>query len=204
MAFLQGYLAGLALVVLIGPVLFVLIQSTLQYGKASGFMVAFGIFVSDIIAVVLCTYGAGNFFQHPASQFWLAMGSSIILLGFGLKYLLSPSMKDPGELKITRKGLIGFFLKGFAVNFINPFVFMVWLGIIGMAETTHGAGEGLFLFLTGTLLGILTLDTAKVFLAHKIRPLLQPKILKVIFRISGGLLAVSGFYVLYVAFFKGF
>ena len=201
MSFFQGYLAGLALIVLIGPVLFVLIQATLEYGKASGFMVAFGIFVSDIIAVLLVAYGASGFFQDADNQFWLALGGGAILLGLGIKYVISPGMKEPKELKVTRKDLLGFFIKGFAVNFINPFVFMVWIGIIGGADADPEIN--LFWFLSGTLLGILTLDSLKVVFAHKIRPLLQPKVLKVIFRISGILLILFGLWALAWAIMGG-
>lgn len=198
MAFLEGYVTGLALVVLIGPVLFVLLQATLERGRGPGFAVALGIFVSDIVAVVLCTLGVARYLQDPGVERWLALGGGALLLGFGLRYLLAPGVKGATDVKLDARGFVGFFTRGFAVNFINPFVFMVWIGIVGAATVRHGYDGDLAWFLAGTVLGIFTLDSAKVIFAHRIRPLLAPRVLKTVFRISGVLLLAFGLRLLFV------
>lgn len=198
MPFLEGYVAGLALIVLIGPVLFVLLQATLERGRGPGFAVALGIFVSDITAVLLCTFSVARFLQDPGVERWLALGGAALVLGFGVWYLVAPGVKAAQDVKLNARGWLGFFIRGFGVNFINPFVFMVWIGIIGAATVRHGYDLDLAWFLTGTVLGILTLDSLKVVFAHRIRPLLAPRVLKIVFRVSGVLLVGFGLRLLYV------
>ena len=192
MPLLEGYATGLALIVLIGPVLFVLLQSTLERGRAHGFAVAVGIFVSDVVAVALCTWGVAAVFADPRVHFWLTLGGGVLLLGFGIRYVLVPAAEPRTQIPPSAASLIGFFSRGFVVNFVNPFVFMVWLGILGAAATRHGHDIDLVWFASGAVLGVFTLDTAKVLLAHRIRPLLQPRTLRVVYRVSGVLLIGFG------------
>jgi len=198
MPFLEGYAAGLALIVLIGPVLFVLLRATLERGRGPGFAVALGIFVSDIVAVLLCTFGVARYLQSPGVGRWLALGGGALLLGFGVRYLAAPGVEAAQDVKLDPRSWLGFFARGFGVNFINPFVFMVWIGIIGAATLRHGYDLDLAWFLTGTLLGILTLDCLKVVFAHRIRPLLAPRVLKIVFRVSGVLLVGFGLRLVFV------
>jgi threonine/homoserine/homoserine lactone efflux protein len=71
------------------------------------------------------------------------------------------------------------------VNFVNPFVFLVWISVIGLARGKYGAGQELWIFLGAALLGILTTDTLKVIFADKIKPLIQPKFLLRAYQVIG-------------------
>ena len=64
--------------------------------------------------------------------------------------------------------------------------------IISAASLRWGTGRDLAVFMSGAVLGILTLDTTKVVLAARIRPLLDPKILGPLYRICGVLLIAFG------------
>ena len=192
MPLLEGYLTGLALVVLIGPVLFVLLRSTLERGRAAGLAVALGIFASDVLAVALCALGLASRLQDPRVGPWLAGAGGLLLLGFGGRYLIAPALAPPEDGRLSALTLAGFFGRGFLVNFVNPFVFMVWIGIVGLGATRHGAGPGLAAYLVGAVLGILTLDLTKVLLAHRLRPLLAPRALAIVLRVSGVLLLGFG------------
>jgi threonine/homoserine/homoserine lactone efflux protein len=192
MPLLEGYATGLALIVLIGPVLFVLVQSTLDRGRGHGLAVALGIFVSDIIAVLLCGFGAAAFFDDPRVQPWLALGGAVLVVALGLSYLIAPTLTRPVDESPTAASWASFFAKGFLVNFVNPFVFMVWLGIIGAAALRHGYDHDLAWFMSGAVLGVLTLDLLEVLLAHRLRPLLKPEVLRIVLRASGVLLLGFG------------
>ena len=94
-----------------------------------------------------------------------------------------------------------FFSKGFVVNFVNPFVFLIWIGVIDYSVNSYGKGIESSLYLIGALLGILFTDIAKVFLADKLKVIMNPKKLYWIYKIAG--LALVGFsirllYVIYL------
>lgn len=192
MAFLKGYGIGLAMVIFIGPVFFTLLKTTLKYGATGGMLVAAGIILSDVLCVLLCSFGAIPFFKNPANQLGLAIAGCLVLFGLGLKYLLKPSLNtDAGELPRAAH-YTTFFAKGFVVNFVNPFVFVVWIGIIGIARAEYGVTLNLLLFLSAILLGIFTTDMLKVLFAHRLKPYIRPEYLKNIYRVIGIALIAFG------------
>ncbi len=200
MVFLQGYLVGLSLIIFLGPVFFTLLESTLQSGFWSGFAVAMGIFISDVVAVLLLGFGAAGFFENPENQFGLAIAGAAILIGLGIRYIVKPAVgATTSRFQVRGASYYTYFLKGFLVNFVNPFVFLVWLGIIGIATAHHGAGFSLAVFLSGVLLGILSTDTLKVALAQYIKSLLQPRFMTVAYRVIGVILLVFGLRMLILA-----
>lgn len=200
MAFLEGFGVGLAMVIFIGPVFFTLLKSALNYGFWAGMMVALGIFISDVVCVALCSFGAIPFFKNEENQFYLAVGGSVILFGLGLKYLLKPNVNVDAELKLHAGHYTAYFTKGFLVNFVNPFVFLVWISVIGLAQGKYGSGQDLWLFLGASLLGILTTDTLKVVFADKIKKLIQPKFLIRAYQVIGVVLLGFGVRLLWFAF----
>ena len=181
MMFLEGYLVGLGLILLIGPVFFTLLQSTLQYDYKSGLAVAWGIFVSDVVCVLLCSYGAAPLLEQKHNQLIFSCLGAVILFGFGLKFLIKPSLNFETSLQLKATDYVGFFAKGFLVNFVNPFVFLVWISIIGMATTKYELQQQVNIYLIGVLLGILTTDTLKALFAHNIKILLEPKYLQILY-----------------------
>jgi threonine/homoserine/homoserine lactone efflux protein len=193
MSFIKGYITGLALIILIGPVLFILLKASLERGTKAGLSVAFGIFVSDIIAVTLCMAGFSRLFQNPEFQKWIAIIGGFIVAILGIKYIIRPGIPtSAASKKISNKTLLTAFVQGFLINFVNPFVFMVWMGIITSASMSYGYSTSLYIFLSGTLLGILTLDVSKVFLAARLSSFLQTRNLNKAFQASGLILTILG------------
>ncbi len=197
MVFLEGYLVGLGLVVLIGPVFFTLLSATLQHGQKGGLTVALGIFISDILCVLLCSFGWSTFFQDTSNQFYIGIVGAALLLGFGLGYILRPTPSIEQSFPLKASNYAGFFTKGFLVNFVNPFVFLVWLSIIGMASNKYGFNRQLAVFLTAALLGILTTDSLKAIFAHKIKRFLTPTVFRIIHKGIGWALMGFGLLLLY-------
>ncbi|MAZ37286.1 LysE family transporter [Salibacteraceae bacterium] len=177
MVFLEGYLIGLAMIVFIGPVFFTLLQSAFRFGKLSGIMVAIGIIVSDIVCVLIYYFGLNRIELPASSNYIIALTGAIILIGLGIKYLLQ---KPPNsEVSFASNlNLVSSFTKGFAVNFVNPFVFVVWAGIFVFAKESYSTQTEVQYHLIAVLAGILTTDLLKVLLADKIKPFLKPKILE--------------------------
>lgn len=217
MAILQGYLIGLSFAIFLGPVFFTLLQSTLQRGRLSGMMVALGILTSDMIGVFVCLLAIGVLtsdalaslgihitqadIESSGNRFYIGLAGSVILCTLGFSYLLKPNIKST-KVDVSFIGLLGAFTKGFLVNFVNPFVFAVWTTVITNAATKFGYGNDLYLYISGSFLGILTTDMLKVLLADKLKPLLNPQILLIVFRVIGLLLVASGGYVLFYIFTK--
>lgn len=202
MAFWSGYLAGLSMVVFIGPVFFTLLNSSLAYGGWAGFWVAMGIIVSDVACVAICTAGAVPLFSDPHYQRWLALAGGLLLVVMGLKYLVRPPQPAEAPPVLRTAHYTAFFAKGFLVNFVNPFVFFVWIGVAGYARSVYSGWSQVILFLSAALLGILTTDLTKVILARQLKKIITPRTLRWLSFISG--LAIIGFGIRLFVFAAGY
>ncbi|HMV44329.1 MAG TPA: LysE family transporter [Leptospiraceae bacterium] len=185
MDFLEGYLVGLGMIVFIGPVFFLLLSVSLQLGGTAGSLAAFGIFVSDIVCVCLCYYGVTSFLNDPTTKNWIVLSGGLLLILLGSKYMFKKDFKIEEKKDIASLRYISCFVKGFLVNFVNPFVFFVWIGVITYEKTLEANGCNPLIYLSGTLLAILTTDLSKVFLAKWIRKFLNPRKLGYFYKASG-------------------
>ncbi|NND93702.1 MAG: LysE family translocator [Flavobacteriales bacterium] len=194
----EGFLTGLAMIIFIGPVLFTLLQASLRFGFKGGMAVAIGIIISDVIAIAICALGAIPFFKDSYNQFWIALAGGILLLGMGFKYLWKPNYYQPEDFKIRKKEFTTLFIKGFLVNFVNPFVFLVWIGLIGYSQEKFP--DDLILYLTLVLAGIFLTDSLKAYFAGRLKKFLAPQRLRRIYHVIGILLILFGFRLIYHAF----
>jgi threonine/homoserine/homoserine lactone efflux protein len=185
MAFLKGLLFGIAMIAFIGPVLFTLLKASLDHGFKGGFAVALGIIFSDLVAVVICLLGAIPFFENEGNQLWISVAGGLILLFLGLKYIIKPKLFNQESVTLGTKDFIGLFGSGFLVNFVNPFVFIIWIGIIVYGQKRFGMDSGLFTFIAGVLAGIFGTDTLKAFFAEKFQPYTNPVVLKKVYFVIG-------------------
>ncbi|MBP9887860.1 MAG: LysE family transporter [Leptospiraceae bacterium] len=189
MEFLQGYLLGLSMIVFIGPVFFLLIRISLEFGTSAGVWVAIGIIISDILCVILSFLGVNTFFASN-SKFYLTLLGGILLILLGLKYLIKPSNLIQTKNK-QHLHYLSCFVKGFLVNFVNPFVFFVWIGVVTYAKDNKVLNEHLEVYFLGVLLGIFSTDLLKVFTSRQIKTFLRPTVLRNLYLVSG--LVLVGF-----------
>lgn len=191
MPFFEGLGFGLATVILIGPVFFTLLKAALEHGVRGGVLVALGIIASDLLIVLICFSGLARVLQHWITGPWMAIAACVLLAGLGIRYLITQQVMPNTDLKHREKSLLTLFVSGFLINFINPFVVAVWLGLVMHATGKFAAGNGVLFFLLGALLGIFLTDLTKALLAPRLKPILSPATLKRVHRVIG--IALLGF-----------
>ncbi|MBP6739893.1 MAG: LysE family transporter [Leptospiraceae bacterium] len=192
MSFLEGYILGLGMIVFIGPVFFLLLSISLQLGTGAGVLTAFGIVVSDLICVSLCYYGVTAFLQDAKQVHWIAITGGILLVILGLKYLFHRADYTEEKKELEGYHYLSCFVKGFLVNFVNPFVFFVWIGVVTYQKGLEVNGYNPSFYLSGVLFGILSTDLLKVLTARQIKSFLSAKVLQNLYRGSGIILIGFG------------
>ena len=193
MPFFEGFLIGFAMIIFVGPVLFTILQITLQKGKITGFSAATGVFISDVICVLICFYAAKELLNEIQNSTYIHILGALILFLIGFTYIFKPNLNTKSEDGISKLSVINAFSKGFLVNFVNPFVFGVWISVIGIAKGKYQSDQDLIIYLIAATFAVLVTDSLKVALAKKISPLLKPKLLSKIYKISGIALILFGF-----------
>jgi threonine/homoserine/homoserine lactone efflux protein len=199
MPFLEGLAWGLATALLLGPVFFTLLRASLEHGFRGGALVAGGIILSDALVMLLCVSGARLVSHGLIGEPWMALMGSALLLGMGLYYLMKRPQGTAPVRGLRKRDALGLITSGFLVNFVNPFVFAVWAGLV--LHATSAFGEGLYRaeFLIATLLSILASDLLKAWLAPRLARLLSPKVLMGVHRAIGVLLLLSSARLLWLA-----
>lgn len=195
----QGILMGLALAMMVGPILFALVQTSLDRGILSGLIVGSGIWISDIIFIALIFTGFAyieNVIRLPDFEFYGGVIGGVILFAIGIGMVLSNEVDRtmmPRSRKQKTKEGINLWLKGFLVNTVNPFTVFFWMGIVssglGYEEFTF---EKVGLFFVGLMGTIIITDALKVILAGQIRRRLTDATILRLRKISGLVLIVFG------------
>jgi len=193
---IEGILFGLTLSILMGPIFIALTQSSIERGYQAGLAVGAGIWISDLLFIVL-TYEFVNRITHiiNGEYFQLTMGiiGGVVLIAFGLYSVLS-KLKELNPSKITgAKSYLQFFTKGFLINTINPFTFIFWISVISTYVLARDiTGWESFAFLGSILVVIIITDSLKVLLAQLLRKRLKGIHMLWINRVAGAALTVFG------------
>jgi threonine/homoserine/homoserine lactone efflux protein len=198
----NGIVSGIVLALLIGPVFFTIIQTSIERGFASGVFVAIGVSLSDILYIVVSYLGLVQFINSESSRLYLAYGGGVVLLGFGLYYLLIKSRKlanfDPEKIAYKRPAKL--VAKGFIINAMSPMVLFFWLATVGVATTQLGyvKKNEITTFFGAIVLTVFTTDVVKAKLADKLRGLITPNFIRLLNIILGLVLVVfAGKLILY-------
>jgi threonine/homoserine/homoserine lactone efflux protein len=203
---LQGILLGLTFAVLLGPAFFALIQTSIHRGFRSGALLATGIFLSDLFALVVCYFGASQILgSDPRQNVYFSVIGGIIMVIFGT-YTFSrkaESQKDesgkPAQDKPSR--FYVYIMKGFFLNALNPGMWFLWITIVVSVSANYGVNNSsIIIFLTGALATIFITDLMKCFVSHQIKHIVNDKIMTWMNRLVGIVIIAIGVYLVFRVF----
>ncbi len=194
-ALLKGITLGLLLTISVGPIMFSIIKQSLSHGHSGGIAFIIGVSASDITMVLVSNVFTQLFSTISTHKEVIGIAGSIFLISLGIFFLFFKKIKvnEEGQqisTKFRKRDYAKIALAGYAMNTLNPGVFLFWL----TASTTfinHTLQQKLVIFVV--CLGIVfSTDIAKVMLAGKIRTKLTPHNIHIINRVNGLILIGFG------------
>lgn len=196
MIVLNGVKFGLVLALLIGPVFFTIIQTSVERGFWNGSLVALGVSLSDIFYVSICYLGMAQVLENGNFRMYLAYGGGGMLVVLGAYHLFIKSrrrLQQQGSV-VNKRGFFRYIFKGFVINGVSPMVPIFWIGAISIASLDFGYSSGisLIVFLASLLGTVLITDIAKAYLANKLRNLVTPRFMTIMNITLGIVLIVFG------------
>lgn len=188
---LSGITLGLLLAIMLGPVFFALLQTSLHEGFKAGTHLALGVFLSDAAMIGLCYFFAAQLNLLEQNKFTMGIVGGGLLIGFGvINFFKKIKVKEIDDEKKTVHAK--FILQGFILNFFNPAVLLFWLSVVGMVSLKEEYNSfHTVVFFISILLTVLSTDLLKSFVSHRIKNLLKANVILWINRIVG--LALVGF-----------
>lgn len=193
---------GFLLSFMIGPVFFVLLETSATKGFRAGLFFDMGVILSDILFLVIAYFSSYQLLENLSNQPGLYVFGGVILLVYGLTIFLKKEVKRK-ELPIkTRKSdYLGLLIKGFLLNFINIGVLVFWLGvIIIVGPSLDNEPRRILVFFATMLCAYLTTDIIKILLAKQLKRKLTKRRIQLIKRVLGVVLILCGL----VLIVKGF
>jgi threonine/homoserine/homoserine lactone efflux protein len=192
---LKGLALGFALALSVGPIIFTIIKHSLNNGHKGGFSFVAGVWVSDIILVVLSnTLTAAVTLLDRHEKIVGSLGG-LFLVGMGVYFAFFKKVRiqDPGmaEPRFRKRDIARLFASGFIINTLNPGVIFFWLGNATLLAVNHTMQERIVIFSVCLLINMAA-DVGKVMMAGKLRNKLTYKTLSVVNKISGTLLIIFG------------
>ena len=200
---IEGLGLGLFLSISLGPIFIALTQTAVERGGKAGMTVGLGVWISDFLIVFLTFLfikKLSTTIESESFQFWMGMAGGIVMIFFGLGSIIKKVELDMDQKKHEYKDYLGFWLKGFLVNTINPFTFLFWLTTI----STYIIGRKInnteaTIFLSSILFMIIASDSLKVILAKTIRTKLKAIHIQRFSQVAGIGLLSFGIYLIYHA-----
>lgn len=199
---IKGILSGAVLALLVGPVFFTIIQTSIERGFSSGVFVAIGVSISDSMYILVSYFGLTKFMESTSYRHYMAYGGGVILLLFGLYYLVIKSRRlvryDPESLA-SASGL-RLAAKGFIINGLSPMVLFFWLATVSVATTQLGysSTQDAIIFFSSIVFTVFTTDVLKAKLADKLRLLITPRSIRIMNIVLGIVMVIfAGRLILY-------
>jgi threonine/homoserine/homoserine lactone efflux protein len=189
---IKGFGLGVILAVSVGPVIFTILKQSINNGHKGGFSFVGGVWLSDILLVVIANMFSTLVMQALHFKSTIAYIGAAFVLGMGIYYVFFKKVKmsDDNNVEVIAFGKKAFtkaFMSGFIINTLNPSVMLFWLINATAFAATHSALERSILFGTCLLVNIIA-DIVKVMLAAKVRHSLTPHNIRIINKISGTIL----------------
>jgi len=197
---------GIILAFTIGPVFFVLLETSATKGFRSALIFDSGVMLADIIFILVAFFSTNKLLEKIKDDPNFLIFGGVLLLSYGLISFIKTSksfreiVREYYKVEI-KKGYGKLFFKGFLLNFINIGVLLGWVAFIVLANSLTTSKNGVVVFLSTILIVYFLTDLAKILVAKKLKNRLTPrlifktkKIIALVILGFGILLLVQGFF----------
>ena len=171
---------GIILAFTIGPVFFVLLETSATKGFTSALIFDLGVMLADVLFIAVAFLSTNKLLDKIKDDPNFLVFGGVILVVYGIITFTKTSksfrsiVREYHKVEI-QKNYGKLFLKGFLLNFINVGVLVGWLGFIIIANSFTKTNSGVLVFLATILLTYFVVDIFKILIAKKLKNKLTPR-----------------------------
>lgn len=172
---------GVILAFTIGPVFFVLLETSATKGITSALAFDFGVILADIVFILLIFMSTDTLLDKIKDDPKLLVFGGVLLVVYGLISFVKVSksfrsiVREHHRIKLPKKDYGKLFIKGFLLNFINIGVLLGWLGFIVIGTSITKSENGVTVFIVTMLVSYFVCDLFKIAAAKRLKNKLTPR-----------------------------
>ncbi|MFB9078087.1 LysE family translocator [Flavobacterium procerum] len=204
---LAGLPWGLFLSFMVGPVFFILLETSITKGFRAAIVFDFGVVLGDVFFIAIAYLGSYRLIQSLKDKPALFIFGGIIMLAYGIisfvRLRKEEKINDEEiDRDIIKRNYGSLFIKGFLLNVINIGVLGFWLAvIISVGPKLEMQNTRMFTFFTSVIITYLLIDCIKILLAKQLKSRMTPvnilkikKVISVVLMVFGIALMVQGWF----------
>lgn len=193
---------GFFLSFMIGPVFFILLETSVVKGFRAAITFDLGVVLADVFFILIAYFSSYRLIQSIKDDPALFIFGGLIMLTYGIISFIKVKKAarcidevDPKEL--IKNDYFSLFVKGFFLNFINIGVLGFWLAlIITFGPKLNLQPSRMLTFFSAVILSYFITDIFKILLAKQLRNKLNPKNILLIKKMISIVLIISGVFLL--------
>ncbi len=205
---INGIISGIILSFLIGPVFFVLLETSIKKGVKNAVFIDIGVIISDILYLLLAYFFAQKVNEILSDNVYVKYIAAVVFITMGIVSILSrdkPKKKKQIDIdevlneepivksRFRKRTAIALVLKGIGLNAINPGVLIYWIAACTAAtEKLHITENQMIYYFGATLLTMFGIDLLKIYFARKLKTKMTPKMISNISVVIGIFFIVFG------------
>lgn len=174
---------GIILAFTIGPVFFVLLETSATKGFRSALIFDLGVILADIVFILLAFYSTNKLVDKLKDDPNFVIFGGVLLVTYGTISFVKTSksfrsiVREYHKVELEKNAFGKLFMKGFLLNFINIGVLIGWLGFIVIGSTITESPNGVEIFIATMLTVYFLTDLVKIAVAKRLRNKLTPKLI---------------------------
>ncbi|MGA9636998.1 LysE family translocator [Flavobacterium sp.] len=204
---LSGIPWGVFLSFMIGPVFFILLETSIIKGFRAAIVFDLGVVFADIFFLSIAYLGSYRLIKSLEDKPALFIFGGMLMLAYGIISFINLKKEKKVNTKeidneIIRKNYVSLFFKGFFLNIINIGVLGFWLAvIISVGPKLEMQTSRMLTFFTTVIITYLLVDCLKIVLAKQLKTKMTPsnilkikKGISIVLMVFGLVLMTQGFF----------
>lgn len=198
---------GIFLSFMVGPVFFILLETSITKGFRAALVFDLGVILGDIFFIAIAYLGSYRLIKSLQDKPALFIFGGIIMLAYGIISFLQLKKEERINLEeldrdIIKRNYGSLFVKGFFLNVINIGVLGFWVAIIiSIGPKLEMQTSRMMTFFVTVVLTYLIIDCIKILLAKQLKSKMTPsnilkikKGISVVLMVFGFVLIVQGWF----------
>lgn len=170
-AILIGFLLS---TILIGPVFFLLIETSIRRSWKSAVVLDLGVIAADLLCISAAYFGSKDFALYVTShpkfyRIYIMAGFFVLIYGIFMYYSKPKLHLDTNQQQVISNNYLRTFFNGFIMNMLNIGVIVFWFVIVSSIMIKYPEPSDFMLYIGIVLLTYFMIDLVKIFLAGKLQ-----------------------------------